>query len=628
MRMKNLLTAVCLVFAGHSFAQKADNIAHSRVPVRIVAVGNSITDGYGSSAREFSWPGHLETLMNSRYGVLNYGVSGTTMSREADASYWNTQSYTSAKNALPEILIIALGTNDADPWRWNLYGKDFERDYRAMIQEFRNKGANPVLYFCLAPPKFPLNSGQNIVIKNNLIPKVRSLAKEYNAQLIDFHTLMNDRNDVFPDDIHPDDAGALVMAHYVKSRLEETQPMTFNFDISNGSVVDERVVFINKGSNVRVTPSSEGGSWLWEGPNNFRSTNRELSLNDVISGGAYLVRHTTDLGYVEIDKILVTISGQRAGIITPNVKPDTNGSWTNNTATLNVRPGDGFRLGPGCIDNNVSWSWKGPNGFHSFSREIYIPVAYDATAGTYTVTITDAKGRQNSLDFSITVSGEKICPKVVCRADLNGWKEVNEVSLSAGRSLKLGPLPMYGGDWTWTGPNGFKAEGHMPMITKFSKEMAGVYTGVYTNGAGCREEVSLTVNFECPTITPYINYENEWKEVTELTVKPGSKITFGPQPNDNGWTWTLPSGKMTYGRELTVTIDQYTAGSYIATFKSAGCVVEQEFKIDLEGITGINKVEATIPKDNNWTDLLGRRVNPKDVPSGIYLNNNKIVLKK
>ena len=596
---KNLFIAVGLAIAGAASAQQADNIAHSRVPVKIVAVGNSITDGYGSSVREFSWPGHLETLMDSRYWVLNYGVSGTTMSREAEASYWKTWSYTLAKDAIPEILIIALGTNDCDPWRWNLYGKDFERDYRAMIQEFRDKGANPSLYFCLAPPKFPLNSGQNIITENEMIPKVKSLAAEYHAQLIDFHTLMYDRNDVFPDDIHPDDAGALVMAQLVKRRLEETQPMTFNFDISNGRVVDDRVAFINSGSNVKVTPSANGGSWLWEGPNGFRSTNRELSLNNVTSGGAYLVRHTTDQGYMEIDKILVTISGQRAGKITPAVKPDSNGGWTDNTSTLNVRPGDGFRLGPNCADGNdkVTWSWKGPNGFHSFNREIYIPVAYDATAGTYTVTVTDAQGRQNSQDFNVTVSGDRICPNVVCRVDLGGWKELDEVTLSGGGKLKLGPQPMYGGDWTWTGPNGFKAEGHTPMITKFNKDMAGVYTGVYTNGAGCREEVHLRVNFDCPKIIPYINYGG-WKETAEVTVKRGDQISFGPQPSEGTWTWSRPDGTVTKGREFSVTVNENTAGIYNATLADDyGCVVEQTFIVKLEGVPSITPY---ILYDNEW----------------------------
>ena len=516
------------------------------------------------------------------------------------------------------------------------------------------------------------------------------------------------------------------------------------------------------------------------------------------------MRHTTDQGYVEIDKILVTISGQRAGNITPAVKPDTNGSWTNNTSTLNVRPGDGFRLGPNYADGNdkVTWSWRGPNGFHSFNREIYIPVAYDATAGTYTVTVTDAQGRQNSQDFNVTVSGDRICPNVVCRVDLGGWKEVDEVSLAGGRSLKLNPKPTFGGDWTWTGPKGFKAEGHMPMITKFDKDMAGVYTGVYTNGAGCREEVYLTVNFDCPTITPYINYggwkemsevsvprntqisfgpqpegnwtwihpdgsvsnardfsvtindntagayyailkdnygcvvehsffvtmdgvayttpyiqydgdwkrtagltvrsgseitfgphpldgdwtwtrpdgstangrelkatinentagiytatyrnggtviqqkfkinvvscpnitpyikyEDDWKQVSELTVKPGSEITFGPHPLDNGWTWTLPNGETASGRELTVTIDQNTAGSYTAAFENAeGCYVEQEFKIELESSTGVKAAKSDkASKGDKWTDLQGRRVNPKNAPEGVYLHNDKKVLK-
>ena len=626
---KNLLTAAFLTFAGIAFGQTSDGVNHTRVPVKIVAVGNSITDGYGSSSRETSWPGFLDKFLGSDYTILNYGVSGTTMSREADASYWNTGSYTAAKNAKPEILILALGTNDADPWRWNLYGKDFETDFRAMIKAFRDAGANPVLYFCLAPPKFPLTSDQNKVIEGQLIPKVKKLATEYHAFLIDYHTLLLNRADLYPDDIHPNDEGAEFMANFAKGVFEETQTLTLGIETTDGSVVDERVALVNSGSDVTVTPSATDGTWLWNGPGNFTSEERVLSLTNVTSGGVYTVRQTDENGYVRISKMVVSVNGKKASTITSHVKADNASNWSE-AASLTVRPGTGFRLGPQYAggNDNVTWSWTGPNGFQSNNREIYIPVAYDAVAGTYTVTVTDAQGRQNSRDVNVTVRGANLCPNVVVRADLNGWKEVSEVTLSGGGSVKLGPLPMQGGQWVWTGPNGFTISGHMPIIKNFNKSMEGVYTGTYTNEAGCEEEVQLTINFSCPEIIPYINY-NGWKNVDEVTVPSGTTITFGPHPNVNeGWSWKYPNGRTYQGRERTVTITQSNAGTYTATYKdSYGCVVEKEFIIKLQD-SAVENVEADkAQQKDKWHDLQGRPVNKDNIPEGIYLHNDKKVVK-
>ena len=580
---KNVLLALFLAFAGIAFAQQ--NSGHKRLPVNIVAVGNSITDGYGSSSRETSWPGYLSKLLGRSHSVLNCGVSGTTMSRDADNSYWNTGSYTTAKNAKPEILIIALGTNDADPWRWRVTGKDFERDYRAMIQEFRNAGANPSLYFCLPPPKFPHDSEQNQVIENELMPKIRSLAAEYHAQLIDFHELMYNRVDVFPDDIHPDDAGALVMAQYVKRVLDGTQTLNFSFNISNGRVEDDRVAVVAQGGSVTVTPSANSGSWLWEGPNGFRSTNRSLSLNNVTSGGIYTLRHTTDQGFMEFDKVLVTVDGQWATNITPAVKVDGEG-WQNNQSNLNVRPGVGYSFGPLNIPD-VSWTWTGPNDFFAFTREVYIPVAGPVTAGTYTATITDAQGRQNSVDIHVTVSGERVCPNLVPYVNYDGWKQTTEVSVKAGRLVVFGPQPMTG-NWSWKGPNGYTANGRTASVRDFDASKAGIYTATYTNVAGCEEQFEVNLKLDGLSITPYIYHEGEWKMVSDLVVRPGTEITFGPHPMDGNWTWERPNGGTANGRELTVTIDQNTAGTYTATYRGGdGTVLQKKFNIRLEDCPNI-----------------------------------------
>ena len=77
-----------------------------------------------------------------------------------------------------------------------------------------------------------------------------------------------------------------------------------------------------------------------------------------------------------------------------------------------------------------------------------------------------------------------------------------------------------------------------------------------------------------------------------------------------------------------MTITQSNAGTYTATYKdSYGCVVEKEFIIKLQD-SAVENVEADkAQQKNKWHDLQGRPVNKDNIPEGIYLHNDKKVVK-
>ena len=97
---------------------------NSFAQTKVVCVGNSITEGFGLSYGQKAWPAQLGDLLGSGYNVINRGRSGLTMLKSSkwgdgsSRSYWDTDTYQYAKNDRPDILIIALGTNDAggDVW--------------------------------------------------------------------------------------------------------------------------------------------------------------------------------------------------------------------------------------------------------------------------------------------------------------------------------------------------------------------------------------------------------------------------------------------------------------------------------------------------------------------------------
>lgn len=99
--------------------KRSDDVVKMQQPIKIVCIGNSITEGFGNTCQEKAWPGQLNKLLGAGYSVFNCAVSGTIMFKNSDYPYWNTNRFIKAKEANPQILIIALGTNDADPWRWN-----------------------------------------------------------------------------------------------------------------------------------------------------------------------------------------------------------------------------------------------------------------------------------------------------------------------------------------------------------------------------------------------------------------------------------------------------------------------------------------------------------------------------
>ncbi|MGA2434476.1 MAG: glycosyl hydrolase family 18 protein, partial [Bryobacteraceae bacterium] len=78
------------------------------------------------------------------------------------------------------------------------------------------------------------------------------------------------------------------------------------------------------------------------------------------------------------------------------------GSWQQ-TASVSVSSGSTVNLGPQPTSGG-SWSWSGPNGFSSTSREIdSIPLS--SGTNTFTATYTNSCGSTSTQTFTITVSG-------------------------------------------------------------------------------------------------------------------------------------------------------------------------------------------------------------------------------
>ena len=473
----------------------ADGIMRVGAPITIVTIGNSITAGYSNTSAYWAWPAQMQRMLGPEYQVKNYAVSGTTMNQHVNSSFRKTGNYPKAKAANPDILVIAHGTNDANPGWWKKWGDQFCDDYKSMVASFREEGRNPILYSVLAPPVFGTSRvEQNKNIEQEVIPRVRQVAAEVGAEVIDFNTPFVGRNDCFPDNVHPSDPTAQRMAEIVKSAILPHQKLSAQVKVKRGTVINPTTVVVEAGSSATLTPSAPTkGSWLWSGPNGFASTKRVLKLKKITSGGIYTVRFQDKVGEQSVLNFLVSVRGQKAGTITTHVAVS-NGSWQE-TTTVTARPGEDVKFGPSCSAGNDegTWSWRGPNGYFAYGREQMISVMTPAKAGQYGVTYTDAQGRQTSAVYNVKVEGELVCPKLVNHGhNEDGWRQADTLYVRPGIPVTFAPHPM-NGKWEWTGPNGFHSNERHNQIFDFDEKMAGKYIATYTNEAGCCEQLVITI---------------------------------------------------------------------------------------------------------------------------------------
>jgi lysophospholipase L1-like esterase len=189
--------------------------------VRVACVGDSITFGYGLQR---TYPAQLGHWLGTNYDVRNFGVSATTLLHRGDFPYIGRTAYTNALDFKADIVVINFGANDSkhpndgsldatnavNNWQ---HKSDFIGDYKKMIAAFRT--ANPAAknFICCPTPDFPGRWGINDqTIRDEMIPMIRAVADETGVNVIDLRTPFLGKGDLFPDTVHPNEAGAKLMS--------------------------------------------------------------------------------------------------------------------------------------------------------------------------------------------------------------------------------------------------------------------------------------------------------------------------------------------------------------------------------------------------------------------------------
>jgi acyl-CoA thioesterase I len=192
----------------------------SALTIKVACIGDSITEGSGlSNPTVTAYPVVLGKLLGTNYQTRNFGVSGRTLLRKGDYPYWNEQAFRTATNYSPDVVTIKLGTNDSKPYNWK-YKAEFARDLGDLIDVFANLPSHPRIFVCFPVPAYALTYDITPeVIKNEIIPIIIQVARQKGAMTIDLYTALSGRPDLFPDNIHPNAAGAALIARTIQGAI-------------------------------------------------------------------------------------------------------------------------------------------------------------------------------------------------------------------------------------------------------------------------------------------------------------------------------------------------------------------------------------------------------------------------
>ena len=188
--------------------------------IRVACVGDSITFGAGVEDREKNnYPKKLGELLGDDYTVNNYGNSGATLLKKGDKPYWTLGEFKDATEFAPNIVVIKLGTNDTKPQNWK-HAAEFAADLQAMVEHFQKLPSKPTVYICKPVPVYETKWGINEKdLTTGVIPHGEAVAKETGAGMIDLYAALTGHPEMFPDKIHPNAAGAAVIAKTVATAI-------------------------------------------------------------------------------------------------------------------------------------------------------------------------------------------------------------------------------------------------------------------------------------------------------------------------------------------------------------------------------------------------------------------------
>jgi acyl-CoA thioesterase I len=189
--------------------------------IKVACIGDSITEGSGLACpSKTAYPVVLDSILGSRYDVLNSGRSATSLQKKGDFPYWICKEFSNVFVFQPKLITIKLGTNDTKPQNWN--AERFLADYQALVDTLKTMKSNPRIYLCLPVPVYKTKWGINdSTVRVGVIPAIKKIAERNKLPLIDLYEPMAGQPEYFPDNIHPNEKGDKKIAEIIAKELKK-----------------------------------------------------------------------------------------------------------------------------------------------------------------------------------------------------------------------------------------------------------------------------------------------------------------------------------------------------------------------------------------------------------------------
>ena len=207
MKLQAIGALLIVVFSGIAIFSVVETSVQGK-PIRVACIGDSITQGSG-------YPSKLDELLGPNYTVANFGVCGTTVSTSSTKPYVDQTEFQEAIAYHPDIVVIMLGTNDANS---DIAQNEtsFETDYSQIISAFEQLQGRQLIWVVKSPPIFTSNpSYNNTYLESTVLPQIDKVADLMKLPTVDMYNAFGNHSDYFMDGVHPDSDGASLIASHV-----------------------------------------------------------------------------------------------------------------------------------------------------------------------------------------------------------------------------------------------------------------------------------------------------------------------------------------------------------------------------------------------------------------------------
>ncbi len=284
-----------------------------------------------------------------------------------------------------------------------------------------------------------------------------------------------------------------------------------------------------------TTTTVTGATYAWTGPGGYTSTTQNPTRTNATTAmaGTYTVT-VTNGGCTATSSVTVVINASPTATATANGPLCAGGTLNLSTPAV----------------TGATYSWTGPGGYTSTTRNPSRTNVTTAMAGTYTVIVTNGGCTATS---SVTV---------VITAAPTATATANS-PLCSGSTLNLSTPAVTGATYAWTGPGGYTSTTRNPSRTNVTTAMAGTYTVTVTNG-GCTATSSVTVVINAsPTATATANG----------TLCAGATLNLStPAVTGATYAWTGPNSFTSTVQNPTIaSTTTAMAGTYTVTVTNGGC---------------------------------------------------------